>query len=358
MMGLSLVVVRFVFESFWNRVFSKENITEIVLVISIVVAGFLFGYYFDWMKQKGVRRIHTQIGKDIGRGLSWLFSVNGLFLVLVASVVAVVFLIVKQSGAGAGGDKLQLLSITLTITLSALIPTMISRIVARNQLNEIIDQKLDSELQKYKAQLFNIRRDKGHASRMSAVLLEQMADSSVPGAKQQICQDNAAWSIGWASDAIIQYVLIRDVYANAVKNSAACLNIINKAASHITLENEMILSNIKLSDLKSILTMHSLIEQCNLTDSLQGEAIIQRKDVKVGDENNTSCLLAYNKEFNLLNSLETIEKAFYRKMVKQATTLNFNGFCSITGMPTEFNDELNKYAEQIIHQMQKDNPSE
>lgn len=321
----------------------------------------MLGSYIEKIRQNSIRRIPTQIGLDLGRFISWLFSVNGLFLLLVGAVISVVAFIIKQSGSTGNNNEyeLQLLSITLTVTLSTLIPTMISRIVTKNQLNDIIDQKLDTELLKYKTSLNNIRRDKGHASRMSAVLLEQMADSTGRDAEHiQTCQDNAAWAIGWASDAIIQYVLIRDVYTNALKNSAACINIIYKAAKHIKTEQDKIKSNIKLGDLKSLVTMHSLIEQCGLIENLQKESLEQRSQEQDEFSDSEDCLLPYQKDFQLIDAIQNIEKAFYSRLKEQSgKSINFSNFCTITGMSAEFNEVLNRYAERVIMQMQSNNSS-
>lgn len=368
----AIIAIRFIFSSFWDSIFKKENACDIFLVIGVIVSSLLMGTYIEKIKQNRLRRIPTQIGLDLGSVFSWLFSVNGLFVLLVGSVITVVIYIIKKSGSNNNYNDLQLLTITLTVTLSALIPTMISRIVTKNQLNDIIEQKLDTELIKYKTTLINIRRDKGHSSRMSAVLLEQMAGSKASDDQfHQICQDNAAWSIGWASEAIIQYMLIRDVYNNALKNSAACINVINKAANHITKISvtsgtsetseipktaEKIVSNINLRDLKSVLTMHSLIDKCGLIESLEKEATEQRKQEKVEFNNSKGGLIEYKKyDLKLIELLTIIEDEFYSCFLEKKQDINFSNFCTITGMTEDFNDDLNRYAERIINQMQERN---
>lgn len=315
------------------------------MIAAIIVTFFLLGYYIERIRRNNGNQILSQIGHDLSKVLEWIFSVNGLFVILVGSVIAiVVFIITKNNNAGSEGE-LQLLSITLTITLSALIPTMISRIVTKNQLNEIIEGKLDTELSKYKASLNSIRKDKGHASRMSAVLLEQMASTHSEHEQRQ--QDNAAWAIGWASDAIIQYVLIRDVYSNALKNSASCINIIYKATNHINSEDKH--GIIKPQDLKSIITMHSLIEQYGLIERLAREASEQReKDNFTKAEKNSIADMN-----NLASTLENIEKIFYNKYKDQShNDIDFSNFCTITGMGPDFNEELNRCAKRIASRFQ------
>lgn len=353
--GCLIIALRFfILKPFFDDFLSGKFLTDTAFIIATILFLFLIWYYVDTYWSKGVSIFH-QAGKDVSHILVWLFSVNGLFVLLISAVIALVVFIIRCGNIPGNDMQLQLISVTLTITLSALIPTMISRIVTKNQLNEIIEQKLETELEKYKTSLYSIRKDKGHASRMSAVLLEQMSDLNGDEAKIQTCQNNAAWSIGWASDAIIQYVLIRDVYSNAIKNSAACLNIIYKSAHHIQKDNGLIKSEIKPRDLKSLITMHSLILKSGLVDILQEDANRQRQDSNCADGNNNP-LLEFGEWSELIKSIETIEKAFYNKYLKQNNSkpIDFSNFCTITGMTAEFNDELNSYAVGIIKDILKE----
>ena len=354
-LGCILIASRYIFRTFFDDLFNKgTHLSDIIFIFTTIVCFFLLWYYIDTNVSKGVNTFH-QTGQNISNLFKWLFSVNGLFVLLIFAVVALVFFIIRRGNDETNDVQLQLISVTLTITLSALIPTMISRIVTKNQLNDIIEQKLETELVKYKTSLYSIRKDKGHASRMSAVLLEQMSDPKGSFVEIQTCQNNAAWSIGWASDAIIQYVLIRDVYSNAIKNSAACLNIIYKSAHHIKCDDTgQIMSEIKPRDLKSLITMHSLILQSGLADIIQEDANQQRLGLDFVDANK-SPLLAEAKWQMMIESLEIIEKAFYRKYQNQKNVkpIDFSNFCAISGMPGDFNEELNAHAKRIIIEMLK-----
>lgn len=360
--GCAIIISRYVFRSFFDRFFSGDYLSDIVFVLATIIIFYLIWYYVDSCRLQGAKLYH-QIGSDISSLFKWFFSVNGLFVLLVSAVIAVVVFIIVRSSDKSFGGELQLISVTLTITLSALIPTMISRIVTRNQLNDIIEQKLEAELIKYKTSLFNIRRDKGHASRMSAVLLEQMSDFKGSPEETQTGQNNAAWSIGWASDAIIQYILIRDVYSNALKNSAACLNIIYKAGHKIKSDSDgLIKSTIKPRDIKSLVTMHALLEQSGLKELLLEEATkqaeqleekvnMQQEDDSTGD--NTSPLLTSETNSLESDSLKKIEQAFYKKYLSQrgSKDIDFSNFCTISGMSAEFNEKLNSSAAGIIKEM-------
>lgn len=354
-LGIFLIVFRYIFKTFFDNLIAGYYCADVIYITIIVLGLFLIWYYIDNNKSRGVNSFH-QVGKDISDLIKWIFSVNGLFVLLICAVIALVGFVIQHKGSNDNDVQLQLISVTLTITLSALIPTMISRIVTKNQLNDIIEQKLEAELAKYKSSLYNIRKDKGHASRMSAVLLEQMSESNNTPKDEQTCQNNAAWSIGWASDAIIQYVLIRDDYSNAIKNSAACLNIIYRSAHHIILEDSgKIKSDIKLRDLKSLTTMHSLILQSGIADILQEEANQQRQQEDIISGNESNVLLSHEEFPSMIDSIEIIERAFYQKYMSnpKATPIILSNFCSITGMSAEFNKELNTYAERIIKAMKE-----
>lgn len=341
----------------WDCEFShiKDSLMNVCVGIILAVAFFLCGYYVDITIKKGVNGfwgILTQIGQDLSKLLSWLFSVNGLFVLLVGAVISGVVFIVLHRSESTNDVGIQGLTITLTLTLAALIPILISRIVAKNQLNEIIEQKLDKELLRYKASLTNIRRDKGHASRMSASLLEQMADFSSSTAADR--EKNAAWSIGWAADAIIQYVLIRDEYSNALIRSAECISIIRRVANkhlHVSSGPETpspseIQTRIKPRDLKSILTMHSLLVHYGLVGILNNRVL---NYLYQEDENSRSNPVD---SFSLENLLTNVEVLFYSKYKEQnEKEINFSSFCSITGMPADFNIELNKLAVVIVEKI-------
>ena len=332
----------------------EDNIERVIYILAVCIVVFLLGYYFEKLHNSSHEgSLFASIGHDLSRILSWLFSVNGLFLLVSLAAIWLVYLISKPLSGKATVDSngVQVVTITLTITLSTLIPTLIARIIAKNQLNSIIDQRFEVEMAKFNTSLTNIRRDKGHASRMSAVLLEQMAGSRQ--IEDQLVQDNAAWAIGWAAEAVTQYILVQNKYSNALTNSAFCIILIVKAANHILIEDNSIKSNIKLKDLKSLVTMHALIQKCKCNDSLQELVDIQwnyeDKDILKETGRLINIDTTHRTQFTICEILKDIEKAFYKKLDNKV--FDHNGFCDITGMSDDFNKKLNEKAIVIIEEM-------
>lgn len=233
---------------------------------AFLVASSLSVLLFSYLHKNRTIDLLQDAGEGVAKLLSWLFSVNGLFLLLVGSILALVVFILENQELFKSDEvnSLQLITVVLTLVCSTLIPTMISRIIAKSQLDEIIEGKMENEFEKYRSTLFSIRRDKGHASRMSAVLLEQLAASKDANNDPDLgAKENAAWAVGWASDAIIQYLLIKDNYDNALKNSADCFLVISKAISHLVSSDSLLSGKIKFNDFKTLLTMHSLLQYYN-----------------------------------------------------------------------------------------------
>lgn len=326
-----------------------NNIDFIIFLSVVIPIVLLLIYYFGTIR-RGARQesFAGKIGYDISRLLGWFFSANGLLLVIVVVIVYIAVNIIYKVQSKDGGNELQLLSITMTITLSTLIPTLISRIVARNQLNDIIEKKIDTELSNYKTSLSDIRKGKGHASRMSAEFLEQISR----GHKDPKAQDNAAWSIGWASDAVIQYILIHKEYGNYMKNSASCLNIINRAANHINFDNGQVTCRVKFNDLKSLTTMYALIKMYRLADLFTTEAIKQRANDSYTRPKRgypAKALCDYSKKsFELEKVLHSIGQAFYNSLNPKEQAEVVESFCSITGQSDDFNKELGRFVKDII----------
>lgn len=329
------------------------NNIDFIIFLSVVIPIVLLLIYYFGKIRRGARQesFAGKIGYDISRLLGWFFSANGLLLVIVVVIVYIAVNIIYKVQSKDGGNELQLLSITMTITLSTLIPTLISRIVARNQLNDIIEKKIDTELSNYKTSLSDIRKGKGHASRMSAEFLEQISR----GQKDSKAQDNAAWSIGWASDAVIQYILIHKEYGNYMKNSASCLNIINRAANHIYFDEGdegKVTCRVKFNDLKSLTTMYALIKMYRLADLFTTEAIKQRANdsyTRPKRVPRAKALCDYSKKaYNLEEVLNSIGQAFYNALNSKEQAEVVESFCSITGQSDDFNKELGRFVKDII----------
>lgn len=345
-----------------NNTFSSKHhllywIIGIFAGVLLILSGFAIHYFCDSWKHAPIGRTwHVEVGYQASRLLSWLFSVKGLFVLLVFAVLwLVTFMITNAVELTNDGSNsvLQLLTVTLTVALSTLIPTMVSRMVSRNQLQDIVEQQFESELQKYKTSLNEIRKDKGHSCRMSAVLLEQWAHSNMKGDNKTIARDYAAWAIGWASSAITQYLLIQQQYENARKHSAFCLNVINKAASDIEGNGQRI--NIKFSDFQSLVTMHALIKYYNLVLPLQEKAIELRYKDPFQEINQNAIVEWRSNTADFQELFKKVESLLYSQLEEKDKDFVRSGFCSITGMTKEFNDQLDLYVKEIVKTLKKEN---
>lgn len=290
------------------------------LLISLTLFGFicLILYYYDndkinTQKKQGMDLRKT--GYDITLLFTWLFSADGLFAILTGAILVLIAFFVHNF-SNKNDNQLQLAALTLTISLSALIPSLISRIVAKNQLNDIIEEKLEKELNKFKTSLDSIRKDKGHSCRMSAALLYQIAHNSNDNEEKRT---NAIWSIGWAAQAIIQYLLIMDKYPHATKRIEECGNKYIKGANEILSDFKVI--HIKNEDLISVITMYALNKHFCLGDTI-GEADIKK-----------------------------IAEKFYSYRDKKRDISGAS--CRITGMDDEFNRTLESEADEIIRGFSK-----
>ena len=210
------------------HIFANRFSFPIVMCLLVCALISLFFYYVS-KKTKGWEKCTKEyqtfkIGEDISNILSWFFSANGLLFIIAITIVSLIIFIMCNSAIltkGDGKGELQLMAITITISLSAIIPAVISKILARGEIVSIIEEKLKLELKEYDISLYNLRRDKAHASRMSAVFLFQLASQqkelalgkrkkSININNLQLALKNATWSVGWASVAVSQYILVKD----------------------------------------------------------------------------------------------------------------------------------------------------
>ena len=330
-----LFVYFIVYYCFTDKIKSTEpeNLLKNNYIITAAVTFLFLGgisilsYYFRKEAMKKYNSIFEKLGSDITHLFIWLFSVEGLLFVLVGVVVSfMVIFICNFSNIGEG--KLQLTAFTLNLALCTLIPTLISRIVAKSHLNEIIEKKLETELNSFKTSLYNIRRDKGHSCRMSAVLLYQNAKK-----EDDISNDisNAIWSIGWASEAITQYLLIKDDYNNAKERVKECMTNIFKSYEIICSEEAKVQDNDKVNinilhrDLISVLTMFTLLKHYCLAEDIERSA---------------------QKEAKSTTTIDGIAKFFYDHRENLTKISGYS--CRITGMKGDFNRKIETEADSII----------
>ena len=339
----------------WSELISKISelnifiypfISLILTLLIYIVFSIVYFYYYQEKIIKPHRDLFYKVGYDITHLFSWLFSANGLlFLITCTIILLIIFVIIKGKDLGTGES--QFIALTLSITLATIIPSFISKILAKGEIESIIDEKLNKTLDKFNTSLSNIRRDKAHASRMSAVLLCQMAlqqknaadkepdDEIIEGLYQNAIK-NAAWSIGWASEAIIQYLLIQETYSNAIERSEELLReYIYESKKCIESCRELLrrggkqIEFVRFRDLKSLLTMHAII-------TYYGELkrIKSKEDEKI--------IIIDNVE----DFLKGIEVIFFQIIDNNEEPVAHD--CGITGMRPKFNKEIEKIAEDII----------
>lgn len=341
---LLLIGSRFIFKCWWENVFWCKYSRAVLFTFLIIIVCILASSYISKVKKnKGDGSVFSQIGQDVSNLVIKLFSVNGLFVLLVGAVITGVVYIILNSDNPPSGDQLQWLSLTLTLTLAALIPTLITQTVLKNRINNIVEEKMSDELKKFKLFSTTIRKDKGHSSRIAANLIEQIADQ-----KNNEEFINAAWSIGWASDAITDYLIIRKDYPKALDFCAECLATIYEAAiEHLLLPTEDKPTKYKLRDFKSIVTMHSLVRQMDLFDCLESKAFSILNQSKKQPEKYT--------EHSLESLLFIIEKLYYQSFNSvEKSTISDPDFCWLPDMSAEFNDKLRENAKSVRKQFQNE----
>lgn len=167
------------------------------------------------------------------------------------SIIALVFFTVYQKPEGGSFD---LTILTVSFALAAIIPYIVGNSVAKNEVNNIVEEKFKSVERKYATSLFSLRKQNAHSKRMSANLL-----NSVDGIT------NKKWALGWASEALISYILISSIY-DSTKYVDECINIIKNIYLEIDDNKGKVqginngeVQGINKRTLKSLLTMHAYL---------------------------------------------------------------------------------------------------
>lgn len=307
-----------------------------ILLFFFFFSLFSILYYYICKKTKGWEcgreRQTFKIGEDLSKILSWFFSANGLLFILAITIVSLIVFLMCNFNSLAGSERkgdLQLIAITITISLSAIIPAVISKILARGEIVSIIEDKLNQELKEYDISLYNLRRDKAHASRMSAVFLFQLASQqkelalgkdseSINKDNLQLALKNATWSVGWASVAVSQYILVRDQEPEA---DTLCKELMNEYFSKY----------------------ENLITEC-LESYDNDKEIFRSRDF-------TSLVImhALIKHFRYLKSYEETISKLEKLFVKEnPDNQHIDIDCSVLGLGKESKEELTKLTQRIV----------
>lgn len=181
------------------------------------------------------------------RTVKYILRLDVLLAIILLSVPV---LIVHCINLGEKGN-VELTTLTISFTLAAIIPYIIGRTIAKNEVDNIVELKFnkrfESVAESYNTSINSLRRSNAHYRRIAASLLSKQKDKD--------CE----WAIGWAAEAILSYLLINETYPKGKEYAIECAKTIRE--SFETVNNNDIESNtdkdIHERTLRSVLTMHA-----------------------------------------------------------------------------------------------------
>lgn len=314
----------------YKFILTKEHKLAAEIALPFFALICLLKYYFRYgQKDKTNNKVKKQlhkVGNEITRIFFWIFSVNGfLFIILCTIVILLIFFIYSFSDIEEAKGKLELTALTLTISLAAIIPAVITKVMNKSEIESITEEKLTEKLERFNANLHAIKKDKAHEGRMSASLLYEFAKQQEKNEDYRFAIKNAAWSIGWASTAVGNYLNIKNEYKKSLEYVNELLEKYIKDSYDLILRCEKKLGNnidkelLRTRDLRSIIIMHSLTRLYGYPDGHE-TLIIKLEEL----------FIKYNPKIGL-SSID----------------------CQIFGMDDEFNKKLKKIADDIITSLNK-----
>lgn len=177
------------------------------------------------------------------RAAKSIFSLDFLLATLFLFTIILIEYCVTQKG------NIELTILTVSFTLAAIIPYLVGRTIAKNEVDNIIEDKFNKRFQDiadtYNTSINSLRRSNAHYRRIAASLL----------AKQT--ENDKEWAIGWAAEAILSYLLIKDTYEKADEYAEECGKIITEICDESFTVSSNSSKDVHERTLKSILTMHA-----------------------------------------------------------------------------------------------------
>lgn len=249
--------------------FLKFNVMEDCIIIwtfivigSIIAVLALFSAPFYFKKCKNTlpddAKKYDILATMSSNALKSIISLNGLVGLLMLSGIALTFYLIGS------GTKDDVAIITGSLVFASIIPYIVGRSIAKNEIDKIVDEKFDARFQyladKYNTSIASLRKNNAHTRRIIAQLLSDNYSKSDKG--QDINDEikyKCEWAIGWAAEGIISYLLIKDTYEKSHKYAEECGKIIS-ALKDVEIEegqNEKY-SEIHDRTLGSILTLYAL----------------------------------------------------------------------------------------------------
>lgn len=181
------------------------------------------------------------------RTVKYILRLDVLLAIILLSVPV---LIVHCINLGDKGN-VELTTLTISFTLAAIIPYIIGRTIAKNEVDNIVELKFnkrfESVAESYNTSINSLRRSNAHYRRIAASLLSNQTEKD--------CE----WAIGWAAEAILSYLLINETYPKGKEYAIECAKTIRKSFDKVN-KNDIgsyADKDIHERTLRSVLTMHA-----------------------------------------------------------------------------------------------------
>lgn len=156
---------------------------------------------------------------------SFLAILDCAILLLLGALIALVVGVISKTIDIQSEETSAFTIMSFTLALAGLIPYLISRTIAKSEIDKIVDEKVGALFnQKIKeledrnnTSLYNLTKQSGHSARIIAKIL------MTPTGK-----GDKPWAVGWASQSLIRYMQINykpesEFYSDCTKIIADCL---------------------------------------------------------------------------------------------------------------------------------------
>ena len=201
----------------FNPLVTWFNEHETFKIIVLVVLGLLLLYItltaLIYLFLNNGSKLRKWNWFNIGhRAAKSIFSLDFLLAILFLFTIFLIDYCITQNG------NIELTILTVSFTLAAIIPYLVGRTIAKNEVDNIIEDKFNKRFQTiadtYNTSINSLRRSNAHYRRIAASLLSKQS------------KEDQEWAIGWAAEAILSYLLIKDTYEKADEYAEECGKII------------------------------------------------------------------------------------------------------------------------------------
>ena len=234
----------------FNPLVTWFNEHETFKIIVLVVLGLLLLYItltaLIYLFLNNGSKLRKWNWFNIGhRAAKSIFSLDFLLAILFLFTIFLIDYCITQNG------NIELTILTVSFTLAAIIPYLVGRTIAKNEVDNIIEDKFNKRFQTiadtYNTSINSLRRSNAHYRRIAASLLSKQS------------KEDQEWAIGWAAEAILSYLLIKDTYEKAdeyaEEHAEGCGKIIDSLKTEDSKTKNS--KDVHERTLKSVLTMHA-----------------------------------------------------------------------------------------------------